>query len=66
MFSNNLIFLQKERAITNYRLAKSIGVHPTTIQNWRNGKHPQTGHAKQVADFFGVTMDEMLSEKRNT
>jgi len=59
-FSENLILLQVKNKVTNYRLAKEIGVHPTTIQNWRNGKQPQLSHASKVAIFFGKTVDELM------
>lgn len=59
-FSEKLVFLQSENHETNYRLAKAIGVHATTIQNWRNGKRPQLEHAARVAKHYGKTVDEMM------
>lgn len=59
-FSENLINLQKERGLTNYRLAKDLGVHCTTVQNWREGKKPLLEHAWKVATYFGKTVDEMM------
>ena len=59
-FSENFIRLQKENHLTNYRIAKDIGVHCTTIQNWRNGKNPLLEHASKVADYFGKTLEEMM------
>lgn len=44
MFAENLSRLQEERGETNYRLAKSLGVHQTTIANWKSGEikpHPK-------------------------
>lgn len=60
-FSENLAHLQAERGITNYRLAKDIGVHQTTIQNWKTGTKPHPNHILLVADYFGVTVDDLLS-----
>ena len=59
-FSENLVKLQKERGITNYRLSKEVGVHCTTVQNWRDGKRPLLEHAHAVATYFGKTVDEMI------
>lgn len=59
-FSENLIRLQKEHAITNYRLSRDIGVHATTVQNWRDGHQPLLEHAKKAADYFGKTIEEMM------
>lgn len=58
-FRDNLIEKMQERSITNYRLAKDLHIHATTIQNWKDGWQPQLSHAKLVADYFGVTMDAM-------
>lgn len=60
-FSENLVNLQKENGVTNYRLAKAIGVHCTTVQNWRTGTTPLLEHAYAVAKFFGKTVEEMNS-----
>ncbi len=59
-FSENLFRLQKEKAITNYKLAKTIGVHASTVKNWQDGKTPRLEHAKKIADFFGTTIENMM------
>lgn len=59
-FSENLIQMQEEHHETNYKLAKSLGVHATTIQNWRDGKKPLLEHAFRVATHYGKTLEEML------
>lgn len=60
-FSENLIRLQDANHETNYRLAKELGVHQTTIQNWRDGKRPILEHAAKVAAHYGKTVDEMMA-----
>lgn len=62
MFSKNLARLQAEQGITNYRLAKDIGVHQTTIQNWKTGTKPHPNHIQLVANYFGCTVDDLLKE----
>ncbi len=59
-FSKNLEKLQKEAGVTNYRLAKDLDVHATTVKNWKEGKMPLLEHAHKVADYFGKTLDEMM------
>ncbi len=59
-FAENLVNLQKEKGVTNYRLAKDLGVHCTSVQNWRVGKMPQLNHAHAVAEYFGKSVDEMM------
>lgn len=59
-FAENLVNLQKEKGVTNYRLAKDLGVHCTSVQNWRDGKMPQLQHAHDVATYFNKTLGEMM------
>ena len=58
-FRENLIAKMNERAITNYRLSRDLHIHATTVQNWKDGRQPILEHVKLVADYFGMTMDEM-------
>ena len=60
-FSQNLTNLQAERSETNYRLAKSLKVHQTTIKNWKNGTTPHPLYLEKLAEHYGVTVDELLS-----
>lgn len=55
--------LQKERGESNYRLAKELGVHQTTIANWKSGTTPHPKHMKLLAEHFGVTLDELVKEQ---
>lgn len=62
MLSENLARLQAERGETNYRLAKILGVHQTSIANWKSGEiTPHPKHIKMLAEHFGITVDEFLS-----
>lgn len=60
-FSKNLCNLMQKREVSSYKLAKSIGVHVSTVSNWREGKSPLVEHVKRVADYFEVSIDELLS-----
>lgn len=64
-FPENLARLQKQRFETNYRLAKDIGVHQTSIANWKKGIKPHPKHLKLIADHFGVTVEELKMEVSN-
>lgn len=61
MLSENLARLQAERGETNYRLAKALGVHQSSIANWKSGEiSPHPKHVRMLADYFGVTVDDLL------
>ena len=65
-FAENLSVLQAKHRETNYRLAKEIGVHQSSIANWKSGVTPHPRHIRIVAEHFGVTVDELLSEDTST
>lgn len=62
-FSDRLSKMMDERLETNYRLAKELGVHQTTVANWKRGVKPQLAHRGLLADHFGCTVDELLKEE---
>lgn len=63
-FGENLARLQEGHGETSYRLAKAIGVHQTSITNWKNGIKPHPKHAKLVAKHYGVTVKDMMCDRQ--
>lgn len=61
-YATNLCDLMQKRGISSYKLAKEVGVHISTITNWKDGNSPKIEHIKKVADYFGVTVDDLLAE----
>ena len=61
-FSERLGKIMKDRCETNYKLAKEIGVHQSTVANWKKGMIPQLEHQRLLAEHFGCTVDELLKE----
>lgn len=59
-FAQVLARLMQEGGVSAYKLAKSIGVHQTTIKNWLEGKQPRTDHLDKVAGYFGASTDFLL------
>lgn len=60
-FAENLTRIQAERGVTNYRIAKEIDVNQTSIVNWKNGTMPHPRNVNRLADYFNVSVDELLS-----
>ena len=65
-FGENLARLQEEHGETSYRLAKAIGVHQTSITNWKNGIKPHPKHVRLVAEHYGVTVADIEGAVRCT
>ena len=64
-FKENLAALQKEKFETNYRLAKSIGVHQTTVAKWRDGiAQPRLEHLGRLANHYGCSVGELIADKK--
>ena len=61
-FSDRLSKMMEAKHETNYRLAKELGVHQTTVANWKSGVKPQLAHLGLIASHFGCTIDELLKE----
>lgn len=61
-FAEKLVKLQVKNGESNYRLAKVLGVHQTSVANWQNGimPHPRTVNA--IAKHYGVTPEYLTKE----
>ena len=49
-----------ERCISIAALERECGLGNGLIATWRDGANPRVDKVKAVADFFGVTVDELL------
>lgn len=55
--------LQKHN-ITAYKVAKEAGVTQTALSNWKSGRStPTTKTLKKIADYFGITVDYLMTGK---
>lgn len=61
-FNEKLQELRKQKGITQEELAESLYVSRTAISKWESGRgYPNIDSLKEIAKFFGVTIDELLS-----
>lgn len=60
MILNNITRLCKEKGISIARLEKELGFGNATIRGWSISS-PSVDNLKKVADFFGVTVDNLIS-----
>lgn len=56
--------LKYQREINEYSqnaLAKAVGISQQNISNWEaNKKEPSISHCIKLADFYGITLDELV------
>lgn len=57
----NLTILLYDKGIKAKELAKKIGVTPGMISKIKRGeREPSTANLVKIADYFGVTVDELI------
>lgn len=60
-FSQNLKKIMNEKGISNYRLAKMLDVHPTTIKNWlENNTQPKFEMIDKIANALDVNIEQLV------
>ena len=48
--------------VTPYRVSKEAGVTQTALSNWKTGRStPTTKTLQKIADYFGVTIDYLMT-----
>lgn len=60
-FAQNLKILRKERNIGQVELAKSLKISKGIVSFWENEqREPTLSNLILLANFFGVTLDELV------
>jgi transcriptional regulator with XRE-family HTH domain len=61
-FNEKLQELRKQKGLTQEELAEKLYVSRTAISKWESGRgYPNIDSLKEIAKFFSVTVDELLS-----
>ncbi|MDO4328725.1 MAG: helix-turn-helix transcriptional regulator [Lachnospiraceae bacterium] len=56
--------LLQKYGVTPYKVAKEAGVTQTALSNWKSGRStPTTKTLQKIADYFGVTIDYLMTGK---
>ena len=64
MFFDNFDRYCKLAGKTNSEVTRAIGLDPSSCTGWRNGAVPRNGTLKKLADYFGVTVEELMGTKK--
>lgn len=63
---NFLVSLRKEKNITQQQLADILQVSVKAVSKWECGEgYPSLQSLKDLSDFYGVTVDEIINGERN-
>lgn len=61
-FNEKLKELRKQKDLTQEELAEALFVSRTAISKWESGRgYPSLDSLKEIAKFFELTVDELLS-----
>ncbi len=65
-FSEKLKELRNERGISQAKLADDIHISRSAVAKWENGLGlPSDESVKMLADYFGLTVDELIPNKKS-
>ena len=62
-FYNNFLKVAKENKKTVYRISKDLSLSRSITEKWKNGSLPRMSTVLLIADYLGVTIDELVCEK---
>lgn len=64
MFSFKLKSLRKKHNLSQEKLANLLKVSKQSVYKWENEMNkPDSENLKRIADFFNITVDELINEK---
>lgn len=59
--------LLDSRGVTPYRVSKETGLSTATLSDWKTGKSkPKQDKLIKIADYFGVTVDYLMTGQDNS
>lgn len=59
--------LLKQYGVTTYQVAKATGISTASFTGWKQGKWSfKQDKLKKIADFFGVTVDYLMTGKNES
>ena len=66
-FNENLKYLRRKAKLSQEKLAEDLNVSRQAVTKWESGQAlPDLVNLKNIAIFFGVTMDELLGDDKIT
>ena len=65
IIATNLVFLRKNASLTQLEFGEKFNYTDKTVSRWENGTViPSVEVLKQIADFYGVSVDYLLTEHK--
>lgn len=45
-------------------VAEELGFNKSAVTSWKNGSLPRVASRKKIAEYFGITVDELMGTKK--
>ncbi|NLC26391.1 MAG: helix-turn-helix domain-containing protein [Fastidiosipila sp.] len=63
-FVSGIRYYRKKNHMTQIDLAEAMGVTQTSVSQWESGRnYPDIKTARRLADYFGTSLDNVLSQR---
>ena len=62
MFYDNLVKICNARGISPSAAIAEAGINKSAGTRWKNGKKPTAANLQKLADYFGISKEELLGE----
>lgn len=59
----NISVLRKKKGVTQEELGKALGVSMQAVSRWENGGMPDVALLPGIADYFGVSIDQLFGRE---
>lgn len=64
MFWNNFLAQCAKRGKSPAVVAEELGFSNSATTCWKNGSLPRMSSRKKIAEYFGITVDELMGTKK--
>lgn len=64
MFWENFVTQCEELEKSPTTVVEELGFKRPAVTSWKNGALPQVKNRKKIADYFGITVEELMGTKK--
>ena len=64
MFWDNFVIQCEKMEKSPTVVVEELGFKRSAVTSWKNGALPQVKNRKKIADYFGITVEELMGTKK--
>ena len=66
MFYRNFVDLCNKKGMSPSAVAEEMGYQRSVVTRWSNGTKPRQATLQKIADYFDITVEELICENKKT